>query len=44
MDHSEQKNGVPLRQDWIVKAEYELEALRKRAEMERDRIRNEFHT
>jgi hypothetical protein len=42
MDQSEQKSGVPLRQDWIVKAEYELEALRKRAEMERDSIRNEF--
>ena len=43
MDHSEQKRGVPLRQDWIAKAEYELEALRKRAEMERDSIPNEFH-
>lgn len=43
LDHSEQKSGVPLRQNWIVKAEYELEALRKRVEMERDSIRNEFH-
>ena len=42
MDHNEQKAGATLRQGWIVKAEYELEALRKHAEMERDRIRNEF--
>lgn len=41
-DHSKHKSGAPLRQDWIVKAEYELETLRKRAEMERDSIRNEF--